>query len=68
MEVAKPLERVLAKHRVSQAELARALGMSRSTVSLWLAGKRYPSIKTMAWIAWALDEDVNNLFEVQEGE
>lgn len=37
-----PLTRYRARRRLSQAELAQALGVTKSTVSRWESGKRCP--------------------------
>ena len=41
------LAKLMAEHDVSQARLARATGMHRSGVHLYVHGKRRPTIETM---------------------
>lgn len=42
------------RSRMNQAELAKAVGKSEASVSLWLSGKAFPRIDTIQKIADAL--------------
>ena len=35
------------RNRISQAHLARAIGVGQSTVGMWESGKNYPEFKTL---------------------
>ena len=48
------LRRLREKERLSQAELARLVGVKTHTVWRWEAGERTPHLKEMARIAAAL--------------
>lgn len=50
----------LNKRDITQAELAKALGVTKQAVHLWVYQKRQPQIKTMKKIA--------NFFEVKPNE
>ena len=46
---------------MNQIELAKAVGKSESSVSLWLSGKAFPRIDTIQKIADALGCETDNL-------
>ena len=46
---------------VNQVELAKAVGVSKSTVSTWLSGRSYPRIDTIQIIADVLGCETDNL-------
>ena len=41
------LKQLREEHRISQAHLARAIGVGQSTVGMWESGKNYPEFKTL---------------------
>jgi len=55
------LARFLKERKWSQSELARRSGVDRSQLSRLIAGKRSPKPDELAWIAGALDMDVEKL-------
>ena len=46
-----PLAAILTKHRLRQVDLARGLGVSKVTVSLWAKGRAVPSGPNLVRIA-----------------
>lgn len=50
----KSLPYYMERARMNQADLAKAIGMSESSVSLWLSGGAFPRINTIQKIADAL--------------
>ncbi len=46
---------------VNQVELAKAVGVSKSTVSTWLSGRSYPRIDTIQNVADVLNCDTDDL-------
>lgn len=47
-----------AKRKLTQAELARILGVDRSVINRQLTGKGNISLRAIADIAWALNRDI----------
>jgi len=53
----------LARKKMSQAELANRIGVSRGFVSEMISGKKRPSTDTLQSIAVALDVSISELYE-----
>ena len=51
---------------INQAELAKAVGVSKSTVSTWLSGRSYPRIDTIQIIADVVGCDTDDLVTENE--
>ncbi len=51
MDTPTPLAAILTKHRLRQVDLARGLGVSKVTVSLWATGRAIPSGPNLVRIA-----------------
>ena len=51
---------------LTQADLARQVGVTRQTIGLLEAGKYNPSLKLCLKIAAATDQSVDNLFWIKE--
>lgn len=51
MDTPTPLAALLTKHRLRQVDLARGLGVSKVTVSLWANGRAIPSGPNLVRIA-----------------
>ncbi|MCR4725200.1 MAG: helix-turn-helix transcriptional regulator [Clostridia bacterium] len=47
---------------MSQAELAKACGVTRQTIGLIEAGEFNPSVRLCLSICWALDATLNDIF------
>lgn len=47
---------------LNQEEIAKALGVSKSTIAMWETGKRFPSISIFEKIADFFDVDYNYLY------
>jgi len=45
------LNRLMCEHHVDQADLVEALGITASTISDWVNGKKYPRVDTMQRLA-----------------
>ena len=60
------LKTLLRKHHLKPIELADKLGVSRSTVSLWLSGKRNPSDESKYDICSLLDISYIELLHTDE--
>lgn len=60
-EFGENLKSVLEEYGMSQGELAKELGISRSSVNMYISGKRMPSIKTLVNIAHVLDCELTDL-------
>jgi transcriptional regulator with XRE-family HTH domain len=56
MEISSFLKDQLHLNKCTGSELAEALGVSKSTVSLWLNGKRIPSLRQFTLIRSFLDD------------
>lgn len=54
------------KARLTQQELADAVGITRQTVSLIEKGKYNPSLKLCLQICYAVDEKLDGLFWVEQ--
>ena len=61
LKFAERLREVLEVNKISQAELARKVGMAQSTVNKYCAGKKEPSLKVLFAICQALDESADYL-------
>ena len=46
-----PVRRLLHRERITQAQLARAIGVSRAAVSLWVSGASVPSVRSAGRLA-----------------
>lgn len=46
-----PVRRLLHRERITQAQLARAIGVSRAAVSLWVSGACVPSFRSAGRLA-----------------
>lgn len=53
----------LARKKMSQAELANRIGVSKGFVSEMISGKKRPSTETLQSIALALDVSISELYE-----
>ena len=58
------LNRVLEENRISQSELARKIGMSKSVVNNYCSGKREPSLDALILICNALEESADYLLGI----
>ena len=56
------LKEILNSKGVSQARIARELGVTPMTVSGWITGRRYPSIDTLDRLATMLNVDITAFF------
>lgn len=56
--IAEKLDRMLQKRGMTQRDLARKTGKTEAEVSRWLGGTHNFTLKTLALISVALDEDV----------
>ncbi len=56
--IAEKLNRMLQKRGMTQRDLARKTGKTEAEVSRWLGGTHNFTLKTLALISVALDEDV----------
>ena len=59
--IAEKLDRMLQKRGMTQRDLARKTGKTEAEVSRWLCGTHNFTLKTLALISVALDEDVINV-------
>lgn len=57
------LPQLMDKARMNQADLAKAVGKSEASVSLWLSGGAFPRIDTIQKIVTALNCSYEDLFE-----
>lgn len=55
------LPKYMERARMKQIDLAKALGMSKSTVHCWITGKAFPEIDTIQKIADVLGCDTDDL-------
>ena len=63
---AKKLKLFLAENCMSQADLARACGITQAIVSFYLSGRNQPRLKTLGKIAKALNVPVMDLVTVTD--
>lgn len=61
----KNLDYFMRSQRVNQVELAKAVGVSKASVSLWLKGKSYPRIDVMEKIAKFFGVNISSLIMVR---
>lgn len=61
------LKRAIKRRKLTQAELARRVGVQRAAVSLWLSGDRTPTLATASVVARVLRADAFKLFAVPGG-
>lgn len=59
----KNLKKLLIQKNISQKELAQALNLSPSTVSMWLSQKSLPRMDVVQKIATIFDADISDLIE-----
>ena len=59
--IAEKLDRMLQKRGMTQRDLARKTGKTEAEVSRWLSGTHNFTLKTLALISVALNEDVINI-------
>lgn len=59
----KKLPQLMDRARMNQTDLAKAVGKSEASVSLWLSGGAFPRIDTIQKIAEALNCSIKDLFE-----
>ena len=52
---------LLKNHNLTQTELAKQLGLSQSTISLWVLGKCYPRFDKMQKLAKVLNVDLQTI-------
>ena len=52
--------------RMTPSELARVSGLSKASISLYLAGERYPSVKALVNLAEALCCDYDDLLPIKD--
>ena len=57
-ELQKALEEEKAKRKLTQAELARLLGVDRSVINKQLTGAGNLTLRSIADLAWALDREI----------
>jgi DNA-binding XRE family transcriptional regulator len=67
LEFAERLSRLMAEHQVTQAELARRIGVGQSAVSMLLSRKCRPQPRTLGKIAEALGVRVEDLWTGKVG-
>lgn len=60
-DVAKRLEHLMAERRVTQAQLARAVGVTEGAVHLWLVGLRKPGITAARKVAAFFDVSLDDI-------
>lgn len=65
-ELAKTLEALMSRKGLNGRQLADRIGMSESTVSLYLSGGRTPSVKALKKIADALDVHMSEIWSGPE--
>lgn len=58
------LKKILEKRGVSQAELAKILGVSTVSLSNWSTGKSKPSLETVVRICKTLNVNIEELVKV----
>lgn len=61
------LKEILKEKGLTQSDLARAIGTDRSSVNRYVHGRTIPSFRTMSKIAKVLNEEVGNIFFVDDG-
>lgn len=61
------LKEILKEKGLTQSDLARAIGTDRSSVNRYVHGRTIPSFRTMSKIAKVLNEEVGNIFFVNDG-
>ena len=57
------LRQIFKQKQVTQAGIARRLGVSAMTVSGWITGRHYPSIETLGQISEMLDVPITEFFD-----
>lgn len=62
MSFADNIKRLRLQDGLLQAQLAKALGVSKSTVSMWETGERTPTLETLESIADYFNVDLNVLW------
>lgn len=62
MSFADNIKRLRLQDGLPQAQLAKALGVSKSTVSMWETGERTPTLETLEFIADYFNVDLNVLW------
>lgn len=62
MSFADNIKRLRLQDGLLQAQLAKALGVSKSTVSMWETGERTPTLETLEEIADYFNVDLNTLW------
>lgn len=58
---AENLRRLLKKHDLKQADIARYMGVSSATVSDWCNGRKVPRMDKISWLASWLSVNVSDL-------
>lgn len=62
----KKLEELAIKKNLSQKDIANKLGVSKEMISIWVTGRRNPSLNSIKKIANALDVSTNYFIEDKE--
>lgn len=62
----KNFEEAVRNSDLTYAELARRLGVSKATISMYKSGKAYPSLPTFAEICDILDVSANFLLGIKD--
>lgn len=68
MEFSEKLRILMEKYRYSQTDVAKAVDLSQSLVSLWTRGERVPDLPTAAKLAKLFSVDVNFLADDDQDE
>lgn len=59
------LNRMLQENKMSQIELAKKIGMSKSIISNYCSGKREPSLDALVLICQVLNENADYLLGLE---
>ena len=60
------LRDLLEDYKMTQEELAKSVGVNRSTISRYICGDRMPNVRMILKISYALDCDLGDLIDFGE--
>lgn len=61
IKIVERLKELMKNYNVNQSQLAEAIGVSQSSISGWVTGKKEPSIESLWKLANYFDETVDYL-------